>query len=207
MKVDIPPRRSIIRGPKTGWIFFCTETRKKIKEENASVTFGEGTKLLSAKWKSMTQKEKEPYTTLYLNDKRRYEHELKNLSDGDRKILQQHRKRKRELRKERPSQATGAYMAFVSDVRNAIVAENPSASFEEIGKLMGERWKSMTAEDKKPYHEIHRIDKIRYLREMEQFKKKQADEKERAKKESLSGKKRKRKKSTKKVEKKVKKEE
>jgi hypothetical protein len=32
-----------------------------------------------------------------------------------------------------------------------VKSDNPGAGFAEISKLMGEKWKSMSAEDKAPY--------------------------------------------------------
>lgn len=45
--------------------------------------------------------------------------------------------------------ALSAYMFFVSDWRERIIAENPSASFGEVGKLLGARWKEMSESEKK----------------------------------------------------------
>ena len=40
-------------------------------------------------------------------------------------------------------------MFFVQDWRARIIAENPDASFGEVGKLLGARWKEMPANEKK----------------------------------------------------------
>lgn len=47
------------------------------------------------------------------------------------------------------SSALSAYMFFVQDWRQRIIAENPDASFGEIGKLLGARWKEMPDNEKK----------------------------------------------------------
>ena len=48
--------------------------------------------------------------------------------------------------------------------------EQPSLSITEVSKTIGERWKTVSAEDKKMYEEKAAEDKQRYIREMEAFK-------------------------------------
>lgn len=43
-------------------------------------------------------------------------------------------------------------------------------AFGEVGKLLGERWKAMSAEDKAPYDELANKDKARYASEMRIYK-------------------------------------
>ena len=40
-------------------------------------------------------------------------------------------------------------MFFVQDWRARIIAENPDATFGEVGKLLGARWKEMPDNEKK----------------------------------------------------------
>jgi hypothetical protein len=40
-------------------------------------------------------------------------------------------------------------MFFVQDYRERIKTENPDASFGDVGKLLGARWKEMDETDKK----------------------------------------------------------
>jgi hypothetical protein len=64
------------KRPKTGYIFFSAEERVKVKEDNPSLGFGDITKQVSAKWKEMTDDDKEPYLKLAQQDKERYEKEM-----------------------------------------------------------------------------------------------------------------------------------
>ena len=47
------------------------------------------------------------------------------------------------------SRALSAYMFFVQDYRERIKEENPDASFGEVGKLLGAKWKEMSDAEKK----------------------------------------------------------
>ncbi|KAF9264535.1 hypothetical protein L218DRAFT_862558, partial [Marasmius fiardii PR-910] len=44
-----------------------------------------------------------------------------------------------------------AYMLFSQDWRERIKEENPEASFGEIGKLLGAKWRALDDDEKKPY--------------------------------------------------------
>ncbi|ESK96755.1 nucleosome binding protein [Moniliophthora roreri MCA 2997] len=52
-------------------------------------------------------------------------------------------------------------MFFSQDWRDRIKAENPDASFGEVGKLLGAKWKELDDEEKKPYIEQAAKDKER----------------------------------------------
>ena len=40
---------------------------------------------------------------------------------------------------------------------------NPEAGFKEISTMLGVKWKTVTAEEKKPYEEIYHAEKEAYL--------------------------------------------
>ena len=61
-----------------------------------------------------------------------------------------------------PKRGISAYMAFATEMRPSIKADNPSASFGELGKLMGAAWAKMDAGAKKKYEDIAAKDKARY---------------------------------------------
>ncbi|KAJ7875354.1 high mobility group box domain-containing protein [Mycena olivaceomarginata] len=60
-----------------------------------------------------------------------------------------------------PKRALSAYMFFSSDWRERIKNENPDASFGEVGKLLGAKWKELDDEERKPYVEQAAKDKTR----------------------------------------------
>ncbi|KAI5830367.1 hypothetical protein K523DRAFT_239947, partial [Schizophyllum commune Tattone D] len=60
-----------------------------------------------------------------------------------------------------PKRALSAYMFFSQDWRERVKAENPDASFGELGKILGAKWKEMDDDEKKPYVEKAAKDKER----------------------------------------------
>lgn len=53
-------------------------------------------------------------------------------------------------------------MFFANANRDIVRAENPEASFGDLGRLLGERWKSLSADEKAPYEQKAIADKKRY---------------------------------------------
>ncbi|KAJ7260931.1 high mobility group box domain-containing protein [Mycena haematopus] len=60
-----------------------------------------------------------------------------------------------------PKRALSAYMFFSQDWRERIKTENPDASFGEVGKLLGAKWKELDDEERKPYVDQATKDKVR----------------------------------------------
>ncbi|PVU99807.1 hypothetical protein BB559_000400 [Furculomyces boomerangus] len=61
-----------------------------------------------------------------------------------------------------PKRCLSAYMFFSQEYRGKVKKENPAATFGELGKILGEMWKSMTDEQKKPFNLKAEKDKKRY---------------------------------------------
>merc|ERR1711879_839273 len=68
-----------------------------------------------------------------------------------------------------PKKAQSAYMIFCNENRPIVKEENPDASFGEMGKLLGARWKELSDEGKKPYNDKAEQDKGRYEREKQAY--------------------------------------
>lgn len=77
--------------------------------------------------------------------------------------------RRRKKDKNAPKRALTAYMIFSMETRTIVVSENPSLSFTEVGRILGERWRALTPEQKKPFEEKANLDKERYALEREEY--------------------------------------
>ncbi|KIO20508.1 hypothetical protein M407DRAFT_81488, partial [Tulasnella calospora MUT 4182] len=66
-----------------------------------------------------------------------------------------------------PKRPLSAFMYFCKDWRDRVKAENPEASFGEVGKLLGAKWKELDEEEKTNYIEQAAKDKARYEGEKE----------------------------------------
>lgn len=68
-----------------------------------------------------------------------------------------------------PKRALSAYMFMSQEWRPKVKETNPSASFGEVGKLLGAKWKEMEGDEKKPYEEQAAADKARYEKEKKDY--------------------------------------
>ncbi|ODV66282.1 high mobility group box, partial [Hyphopichia burtonii NRRL Y-1933] len=81
--------------------------------------------------------------------------------------------RKRSTRKKKdpnaPKRSLSAYMFFANENRDIVRAENPGISFGQVGKLLGEKWKALGADEKVPYENKADADKKRYEKEKAEY--------------------------------------
>ncbi|KAK5773840.1 high-mobility group nucleosome-binding protein PWA37_003813 [Arxiozyma heterogenica] len=68
-----------------------------------------------------------------------------------------------------PKRALSAYMFFANENRDIIKSENPDVSFGQVGKLLGEKWKALSPEEREPYEAKAKADKRRYESEKELY--------------------------------------
>eukprot|EP00878_Enallax_costatus_P023141 GHUV01024603.1.p1 GENE.GHUV01024603.1~~GHUV01024603.1.p1 ORF type:complete len:609 (+),score=227.34 GHUV01024603.1:931-2757(+) len=83
-------------------------------------------------------------------------------------------KKQRKPRKKKdpnaPKKALSAFMFFSNANRERIKTNNPGVAFGQVGKLLGEEWKTLSAEDKAPYEAQAAKDKERYAAAMAEYK-------------------------------------
>jgi hypothetical protein len=166
-------RRNILRGTKTAWIFYCNLNRHSVLSHDPQLSFGDVCKVLAPKWKAMSPEDKKVYNDLHLQDKKRYLDQCENLTDEEKKKLRQYKKQKRDIKKSKPKPGLSPYMFFVIKRRPSVVLEAPEANFQMIGKMLGVKWNEMNQEDRQPFVELSRTDKIRYRQEFEVYNQKQ----------------------------------
>lgn len=68
-----------------------------------------------------------------------------------------------------PKGARSSYIFFTNDQRPLMMAQFPGMRFTEQGIIMGERWRALTPEEKRPYESMALEDKERYAREMKEY--------------------------------------
>merc|ERR1712032_1566527 len=68
-----------------------------------------------------------------------------------------------------PKRACGAYVFFTNEMRPIVMREIPGIKFIEMGRILGERWRNLSAEDKKKFEDMANEDKVRFQMEMQQY--------------------------------------
>ncbi|GMJ15048.1 3xHigh Mobility Group-box1 [Hibiscus trionum] len=191
------------KRPSPPYILWCKDQWKEIKKENPEADFKEVSNILGAKWKNITAEEKKPYEEIYRAEKEAYlqviakekrESEAMKLLDDEHKqksameLLEQYLQFKTEAEKEtkkktkkerdplRPKQPMSAFFLFSNERRTALLAEDKSKSVLDVAKIAGEEWKNMTEEQRRPYDEMAKKNKEKYMEEMEVYKQRKEEE-------------------------------
>jgi len=68
-----------------------------------------------------------------------------------------------------PKAVSNAYMIFCKAKRAELKKQHPDLAFGKIGAKLGEIWRSMAPEEKKPYEDRAALDRERYRREMLEY--------------------------------------
>jgi hypothetical protein len=68
-----------------------------------------------------------------------------------------------------PKGARSSYIFFTNAQRPIMMMQFPGMRFTEQGVIMGERWRALTQEEKRPYEELAAADKERHAREMREY--------------------------------------
>mmetsp|Transcript_33711 Transcript_33711/g.57139 ORF Transcript_33711/g.57139 Transcript_33711/m.57139 type:complete len:443 (+) Transcript_33711:53-1381(+) len=159
---------SKLKSPKknrSAFVYFSQDKRMEVKEENPDKSRAEIGKILGDMWKDLEDDEKKPYEdraskdlTRYRSEKKKYEEE----GGGPTK------KRKRKD-KNAPKAAKSAFTLFSQANRKKIQDANPDKKFGEISKLVGAEWQKLSLEDKEPYIENAKKDKLRAAEEKAKY--------------------------------------
>ncbi|KAG0271968.1 Non-histone chromosomal protein 6 [Linnemannia exigua] len=90
--------------------------------------------------------------------------------------VEEPKKRKRKAKKDplAPKNPMSAYLLFCEEWREKVKAQNPTASFGETGRLLGEQWRAYSDEKKAPYIAKHEKSKAKYLIEKAAYEAKKA---------------------------------
>ncbi|XP_068644743.1 high mobility group B protein 6-like [Aristolochia californica] len=190
-----------IKRPCPPYSFWCKDQWKEVKKENPDADFKEISNIIGARWKKLTSEGKKPYEEKYhaakeiylrIIGKEKREQEALKLLDEEQKqktameLLDQYLVFKQEMEEEgkkrrkkqrdplRPKHPMSAFFLFSNDRRAALLAENKNLL--EVSKMLGEEWSNMKEHKKAPYEEIARKQKEEYLRQMEIYKQKKAEE-------------------------------
>lgn len=162
-----------IKGAMSAYACFvktCREEHQKLHPEE-DVKFGEFSAQCSQRWKTMTDKEKERFHEMALEDKERFEFQMRDfvpqmgMGGGRRR----RRRQRREKDPNRPKRALSAFFYFAKDARPSIRERNPEWTVGETAKELGKRWSEMNEQAKSKYDKQSEDDKARYDREMKMY--------------------------------------
>jgi len=157
------------KGRMSAYTFFvqtCREEHRK-KHPNENVNFTEFSKKCAERWKQMTEKEKKRFGEMAEKDKIRYDKEMSSYVPPPSEGGKTKRKKKDPNAPKRP---LSAFFLFCADERPSVKVVHPEYSVGEVAKEMGERWSKVTAEQKSKYEASAAAEKVRYEKDMANYK-------------------------------------
>ncbi|KAF5479206.1 hypothetical protein F2P56_000050 [Juglans regia] len=96
----------------------------------------------------------------------------KKSRDGDEDASKK-KKQKKKKDPNAPKRAMSGFMFFSQMERENVKKSNPGIVFTDVGRVLGDKWKKMTAEEKEPYEAKARQDQKRYREEISGYKNQQ----------------------------------
>jgi len=146
--------RSLLRVSAYSMFQKDAERRNKVKAAlGANATFGDISKGMSTAWKELDTDERAVYQTQ--SDKVKSESPSSSTSSTTTKST------KTKTTPKKLKRARSAYTLFTMDekVKAQIKLENPDADFGAQSKLLGAKWKTVSLDDRQPYHTASNAEK------------------------------------------------
>lgn len=181
-----PARRSgkvekDVNAPKrnmSAYLLYQNAMRDAFKQENPGMTFGQLAKYTSCMYKNLTQEEMATWVARAEDDKKRYDEQIAQYvpppgHDAHGNLIDDLRPKRRNKRGPKdpyaPKRASGAYVFFTNEMRPIIMEQFPGIKFVDMGRILGERWRALTTEEKAKYETMATEDKTRFQIEMQQY--------------------------------------
>ena len=128
-------------------------------------------------YKRLSDEDRKFWNAKAEQDKIRYDTELSNYTpppghDARGNLIDTQRPRRKNKRgtkdPDAPKRASGPYVLFTNEMRPMIMKQFPGIKFVEMGRILGERWRALTPEQKSRYEELAQEDKLRFQMETQQ---------------------------------------
>jgi len=189
-----PKDPNMPKRPLSSYFLFSNERRAVLQQKMPDKKLTELSKLISVEWKELSDEQKEKYASKAKKAKDKYD---KNLAaykkTEDYAKYQQKLEYWKQSEKEAakmdesgapvkkvslprkpkdancPKRSASSYFLFGNSVRARIKAENPDLKVTEIAKLIGEEWRKLSEEEKKPFNDEAIKLKAKYLEAMEKY--------------------------------------
>jgi hypothetical protein len=132
-------------------------------------SFGEIARLLARQYKELNEKDMRKWEKKAEQDKMRYQEEMKHyIPAEDPTGGKKGKKQKKDPNA--PKRNMSAYFLYSIDARPTVKIENPEASFGDIARLISQKFKALTAKERKIWDDKAVADKVRYTAEMIEYK-------------------------------------
>lgn len=149
------------KGARTGYMYFTMDKRNDVKECNPGMSPVEVSKELGRLWKELSKEDKKPFMKKAVDDKIRYEKEMKTYIIGDDEV--QNKCSSQRVKRGPKS----AYLFFTKENRREVKECNPKMSSIEVSRELGRLWNEL---DRTKWIMLAEKDKIDYIARMDKKK-------------------------------------
>jgi len=140
---------------KSAFILFSIDMRAKLKTDaQDQVNSNEMMVKLAELWKQLPSEEKERYNSEAKSDKMRYLQELDDFSKAHPTETIHNKTKKNHVKK-----PCSSYAIFLKEMKNVIKDQTPNLKMADVLKIVSEKWKGLTEEEKAVYQERAKIEK------------------------------------------------
>lgn len=155
-KSNLPQNKS--KKPKrnrSAFIIFSSETRSKIRsEQKEKLNSNEMMTKLANLWRDLPEDQKRKYHEIAEKEKVKYLLELNSFYQTFPYEVVQNKTKKNHVKK-----PCSAYALYLKEMKKKIKEENSSLKMADILKLVGERWKNLSEEEKAVYQDQANVEK------------------------------------------------
>jgi hypothetical protein len=166
----------------SAYFYYAAKRRADFIKEGSTLSMLEKSKQIGIDWKTLTDKDKAPYTKLAEADKIRHQKEKANYkappkassdsdSDSDSDDKPKKKKQKKEKDPNAPKRPLNGYMIYVASQRAALKEKSPGLKPTEITSTLGAQWKEMSEAEKKPFEKQSAEAKVEYTAALEKYNK------------------------------------
>lgn len=168
MPIEVRERCKKVDQPlnvRSAYNFFLQSQMKSKKNPSVSNT----TKRLASVWNAMNEEERQPFINMMNKDRERFKAETEVWKAKQPLLNKKEKKdrKKRRLNAGGPKKAQIAYLFFVAEQRPILMELHKGKSFGDLSKIVGQKYRSLTPEEKEKYIRMHEADKKRYATEKE----------------------------------------
>lgn len=168
------PKRNI-----SAYILYQNAMHEEFKRGNPNMTFGQLAKYTAYMYRNLSSEVKASWDTRAQEVMIRYKHQggifdppqcrgaCSVVVNGHHSIKTRAKRKAKDPNA--PKRALSAYVFFSNELRPVLTKQFPRIKFIETGRLLGERWRSLSFSEKKRYEDMASRDKIRFQTEMQQY--------------------------------------
>jgi len=160
-----------VNAPKknlSAYFIFTNKRRGELREQHPDKKLTQLTTLMAAEWKSMDPATKKAYQDQADADKENYNTSMAEYKKTENYAMYQAKlsgwKTEQKLTADKkaakkpkdvnaPKKPPTAYFLFTANIRAEVTAANPDLKITQLAKVMGQKWKGLPEDEKKPFQD------------------------------------------------------